>query len=617
MIAALVSTAVIVSTVLVLGPFSVDPDPVSVAVLDFKNNSGEEGFDRILAGLLTTDLAQTPSVRVLSRERMRELQEGLYIETVDETTGFDLARQAGVQVLISGEVVKIGGKLRVNASVFDVETKDLLFARSEEGEGTDAVFDMIDDLSRSIRKELKVVPRWGGDSEPSLAALTTGSVDAYRLFSRGEDLRDSEPKEAVAYMEQAVAQDRTFAEAYMELALLYNHQLNDSDKALDNALRAKALSKSKSPKEYLKSLIYESWVMQNWDGVIEYMTQYLELQPNDMRIQRRKGWVLARDEATYDEAISHFKRMIELDPENISGEMGRVCNHLGNLYMRLGRFDEAIATFEHYRSFSPGHPGPLHSIGNAYMHSGRYDEAVSQFSGIIEDNPGYFPSYESLGQTYLAMGRRRDALDTFRRYLAAAPPGHSAGAHMRLAEAHCRQGDYILADEEINKALALDGSSVCAHWRKGLIALATEGCEGALEELETIEKLLENPSESGWVACFHHLSGMILLADGKCDEGFAELKRAVESSPRDESYYFSKELVKGCLESGFTEDAIRTGTELLSYNPNDGELLSLLGRAYEQEGDLERMGDYLQLAVWAWKEADQDFAPLRTVREKL
>jgi tetratricopeptide (TPR) repeat protein/tRNA A-37 threonylcarbamoyl transferase component Bud32 len=617
MIAALVSIAVAASTLFVVDTFRVDADPISVAVLDFKNDAGEEGLDRILAGLLTTDLAQSPNVRVLSRDRMLEIQNELNVQEVNASTGCDMARQVGVQVLVSGEVVKMGKTFRINASVFDVNSKELLFAKYKEGNGPGSVFDMIDDLSRDIRKELRVVPRWGMDVEPSLATLTTKSLDAYRLFSQGEDLRNSKPEEAVALMEQAVAQDTTFAEAYMELALLYNHQLGDRDKALECALRAKELSKNKSPKEYLKSLIYESWVLRNWDGVKANVTQYLELQPNDMRIKRRLGWVLARDESTYDEAIAQFTEMIEQDPNNISGETSSACNHLGNLYMYMGRFDEAIAAFESYKALAPASPAPLHSIGNAYMFSGRYDEAVRQYSEILKDDPRYFISYESLGMTYMAMGKWRDALNAFRRYLAVAPAGRSPEAHIRMASVYYEQGEFVLANEETDEALLLNTGLCSAHWTKGLIALASEGTAGARAELAAIEKLPENQEAEEGSPYLHHLAGRIRLAEGKGAEGVEDLRMAVKEAEREDSYFFKKELVKGCLDAGLVEDAIREGSQLLTYNPNDGELLALVGFAYGRTGDVEAKNTYLGRALKAWKGADRDFLPLKDAQAQL
>jgi tetratricopeptide (TPR) repeat protein/tRNA A-37 threonylcarbamoyl transferase component Bud32 len=617
MYAALVSIAVIASALVVGNQTRVDTAPVSVAVLDFENSWGEEGIETVLSNLLTTDLAQTPNVRVLGRERMLELQERLGMEKVDESRGFDLAKAAGVQVLISGKVLRMGDAIRLDASVYDVGTKNLLFARSEKGNKPDDLFDMVDDLSRGIRKGIKVLPWWKITPEPSLSTLMTPSLEAYKLYTKGEELRDSDPKQAVAFMEQAVAQDTTFAVAHMELALLYNHQLGDPQRALQHALKAKQLCADKSPKEYLKSLIYESWVRGNWDSVIDYMRRYLELQPNDMRIQRRLGWVLARRESTYAAAIMQFESMVEMDPQNISGEISSAYNHLGNLRMYMGNYDGAIDAFEHYKELSPGGPAPLHSIGNAYLLSGRYEEAVDEFLEILKEDPKFYISCESLGMAYLAMGKWRDALTAFRRYLAAAPRGLAPYAHVRMADVYCIQKDYDLASKEVEEALELDPSCAAALWKKGLIALAWQGSAGAEADLDSLSAVLREQGGGAEEPRLHHLRGRLRLAQGQGDEGLRELHLAASSATRGESYYFDRELVRGSLDAGHPEEAVEEAAVLLKRNPNDGELLSILGAACERIGDRERMRSYFSRAVAVWDEADRDFAPLKTAQAKL
>ncbi len=617
MYAALVSIAVLASALVVGNQNRVDTAPVSVAVLDFENSTGEEGFETILANLLTTDLAQTPNVRVLGRERMRELQEKLGIREVDESKGFDLAKAAGVQMLISGKVLRMGERFRVDASVYDVGTKDLLLARSETGVGPDAVFDMIDHLSSGIRKGMRVLPRWTISPEPSLSTLTTQSLDAYKLYSKGEELRDSDWEQAAAFMEQAAALDTTFAVAHMELALLYKHQLHDPQKAMQHALKAKELCADRSPKEYLKSLIYESWVLGDWDTVIDYMKRYLELQPNDMRIQRRLGWVYARRESTYAAGIKHLEKMIEMDPQNISGEISWAYNHLGNLRMYMGNFEGAIDAFEHYKELAPGASAPLHSIGNAYLLSGRYREAADRFQEILKDDPKFYDSCESLGRAYLAMGKWHDALSAFRRYLAAAPPGAAPYAHVEIAEVYCVQGNFALASDEVEEALELEPACPTALWEKGLIALSSQGCPGAAAELDSLSAALKASGRAEDEPYMHHLRGRLRLAQGQEEEGLQELRLAADGAPRDRSYYFARELVRGYCDAGRMEDALREAAVLFRRNPNDGELLSILGFACERTGAREQMRDYLGRAVAIWDGADRDFAPLKAAQAKL
>jgi len=617
-IAAVGAAAAAIIVVLVMRNLGGMGPPVSIAVLDFENLTGEERLDRMLAGLLTTGLAQSPRVRVLGRERMEELRQEMGLGSIEKPTGFELAERAGVQLVILGRALEVGTKLRIEASVYDVQSRQVLFARKEEGDGVGEIFTLIDALSEDIKKGLRVVPIWKKKSEPPMSKLTTGSVEAYRLYTKGIDLRTSQPMQAAEYLKQATTFDPEFFDAYIELTLLYKYQLGDYESALASAEKAKELALERSAKDHLKAVIYESWVRENWDSVIRNMREYLKHQPNDMRIQRRLGWVLAQREETYDEAIAQFEKVIELDPENVSGETSDAYNHLGNLYMYLGRTDEAIAALEKYRELRPGRPDPLHSLGNAYMMSGRYAEAVDVFSRILRDHPRYYITHESMALTYLAMGRWRDALASFMRSLTVMPKDYLPGGRLRIAQVYRVQGDYEVAAKEVEKALALDPGFLEAHWMTGILALEERGDMDAAEEsLRLTEKLLTSPKAGGKECYVRHLRGRIELARGNVTEGLAELSEAARSCPRFESYFFHRELAGGYLKAGLPDEAIEVASEIIARNPNDAEGLTLLALAFEMKGDEERMNDYLNRALSVWEDADTDYGPLRTVLEKI
>jgi tetratricopeptide (TPR) repeat protein len=337
-----------------------------------------------------------------------------------------------------------------------------------------------------------------------------------------------------------------------------------------------------------------------------------------MKIQRRVGWVYARRVETYDEAIAHFENMIELDPENVSGEITDVYNHLGNLYMHQGRFDEAISAFVEYKALAPGRPDPLHSLGNCYMLSGRYPEAIRQFTQILNESPRYYISHESIGMTYMMMGRWRDALTSFRRFVAVAPDDYLSGCYTRIAEVYNTQKQYEVAASELQKALKQTPNSVRAHWLKGIIAIES-GASLVVprEEVETIRGLLEDPRSAGKIAYMHHLEGRIQLAEGNVEGGLRALRNAVEFCERFESNFFSRELTKGYLTAGRLDECIQEGSALIQRNPNDGEVLSVLARAYKQRGNIDNMTAILERARQVWKEADEDYVPLMAVVEEL
>jgi tetratricopeptide (TPR) repeat protein len=151
----------------------------------------------------------------------------------------------------------------------------------------------------------------------------------------------------------------------------------------------------------------------------------------------------------------------------------------------------------------------------------------------------------------------------------------------------------------------------------GLIALETEGCARARRELEIIEGSVGEQSDATQNAYLLHLSGRMHLAEGEGEKAVEDLRQAVKASPRFDRYDFKVELVKGYLDAGFTEDAVREGLALLEYNPNDGDVLSTVAFGYEQNSDPQQATAYLERALHTWKEADRDFLPLKEVQAKL
>lgn len=615
--ATILFVTLVIFALVLLPSFRADITPISVAVLDFENHTRDSTFAGILAELLIIGLAQSPHVKILSKERMRDLQHQLGIETINDSTGFILSRRAQIQTLILPKILQIGERFRINASVYDVATKDLLFAREVEGEGQDAIFDMIDELSKKIKAELKVIPRGDEDHYPRLSELTTNSMEAYKLYALGRSLYPGgDPLKSIPFVEQAVAFDSTFIDAFRALAVLYSNT-GDSRRALLNAQRAKELSREKDAMEFFKSVIIEYKVRRNWDQATEYMRHYLELKPDDIQMHLQLGYVLSRYKKAFDQAIFQFKKVIALDPENLSGQLGPAYNYLGHAYLYLGQFEKAMDALKQYQLLAPNKPDPLHSTADALSFRGEYQQAIAQYSEVIDKYPSFYESYEDLGLTYLAMGRWREALSLFKRYLTVAPRGLWPKGHILLGKVYFIQESIPLAKKEIDKALELNPQYLQAHWLRGLIALTASGnLDGARKELQIMEDLIEHPSALDEMSYYHHLWGRILLVENKVVEGLEALRNAAEASPRN-FVYFRKEVIHGYLICRLSKEAIQEASSLLALNDNDGEVLYLLGLAHMQDGALDEAESFIRRAQRTWKEADADFRPLERVKSKL
>jgi serine/threonine protein kinase len=189
----------------------------ALAVVSIENMTEDhslEWLDRGVAELLTTDLAQAKTLEVISTERVRELisrrtKEGGKLPPSESQT---VAKEAHADMFLSGSLLKVGSRLRLDLRAQDTATGVLLFADKVEGADAQAVFGMVDQATAGILKRL----------EPSEAATqlnsagsVTSNLEALRAYEEGVSFRDRELwKDAQFAFQRATELDPQFTMAY-------------------------------------------------------------------------------------------------------------------------------------------------------------------------------------------------------------------------------------------------------------------------------------------------------------------------------------------------------------------------------------------------------------------
>lgn len=620
---------VIVPTIMVLAALAIfilvisprlrkQVSPVTIAVLDFDNQTDDPRLSATLTDLLLNDLAQRPNVQILRKELMRTMQREMAIEEMNLSTGLNICRHAKVQYAVAARVLQIGENFRIDANVYDVTTTNLLFAENISGRGENAIFYMTNDLSKKIRTGLHLLPEKQARVDPSTSELFTSSKKAYEFYQIARDMHShGDLEKYVILLEQAIGVDSTFVKAYQELAIIYDYY-EDSQTARKYARKAEEHSRNKNPREYRKSLIIEYQVNGNVDRAIEFMKQYLAEEPNDVDMHLKLGYNLNRYKKEFEEAITHLNTVIELDPENLSGKLHWAYNFLGHAYLFLYEFDKTLDALQQYQSLAPNNPDPYHSMADAYRLKGNYPTAIEKYSEIISTDPDYVFTYEGLGLTYLAIGKWKQALSAFSRYCNEAPESKLPYGHRLMGWVHLLQEDYYAAKQKAEIAIKLDPHRLSSYWLRGMSALlSAEGLDVVKKEIQTMEELTIDSGSFKGLAFYHHLRGRALLAEGKFPEGLRALHKAVKTSQRDESIYFRKELARGYLISGMTREAIQEITSLLLFNDNDADVLCLLGEAYAEQGSTKKSEQYFRKAANIWRDAENGFIPLERITSKL
>ncbi len=87
----------------------------------------------------------------------------------------------------------------------------------------------------------------------------------------------------------------------------------------------------------------------------------------------------------------------------------RPHNNLGDIYFRLGRYDEAIAEFEKARGLKPD-VKTFFNLGTSYYKAGRYEEAEVELKTAIELRPDFADAHYNLASALRALGRMDEAI---------------------------------------------------------------------------------------------------------------------------------------------------------------------------------------------------------------
>ncbi len=181
------------------------------------------------------------------------------------------------------------------------------------------------------------------------------------------------------------------------------------------------------------------------DEAIEHFQKSLEIEPQNAAVHYRLGDALA-SQARIDEAMEHWEKSLEIEPRNAPLHYG-----LGVLLASRGRAEEAIAHYEEALNLDPNLAGAHSDLGIALDRKGKKGEALEHFRRAVAINPGYVEGLCNLGKALLDRQQYDEGATSFRKALAIQPG--SAELRFDLGLALKRQGKIEQALGELRQAL--------------------------------------------------------------------------------------------------------------------------------------------------------------------
>ncbi|MGE5232148.1 MAG: hypothetical protein ACM3NS_10425, partial [Deltaproteobacteria bacterium] len=191
--------------------------PSAVAVLPFTVRGADSlGLGEGLVGLLGTKLDGAGDLHSVDPRALL----GYVARQASAPLGPDQGRQVathfGAGLFVLGDVLAVGDRLRLTASLYDVRRAGGAAATASAEGPTDDVFQLVDSLAAQL------VAGWSGRESrlTAIAAVTTRSLGALKAYLEGESaLRAGHFDAAVDGFQRAVAQDSLFALAWYRMSV--------------------------------------------------------------------------------------------------------------------------------------------------------------------------------------------------------------------------------------------------------------------------------------------------------------------------------------------------------------------------------------------------------------
>ncbi len=657
-------------------------DKPSLAILYFKNNTGDPSLDHwrtALSDLLITDLSQSQYLRVLSGENMFDIlnQLGqLETQTYSSDVLRELARRGSVKNVLVGNITKAGNMFRINVTLQDANSGELIDSESVQGTGERSFYSMVDELTRRIKESFQIPDEIiAADIDEQVDQITTSSPEALRLFTEGSEyIRQADYGNALQSLEAATKIDPEFAMAYEAIATVYNN-LGYTSEAAEYFQRAFEFSDRVSERELyqIQGEYYRS-SEETFDQAIEAYEKLLVLYPEDGDANNRLGLIYKSIEE-WDKAIERYEVCIlnrydrffyyvNAAETFMARGMYERAGHILELF--LDEFDDRAWIHGSYavnylcqRQYEFAHveadkaialdPNHFHAHwikGDIYHAQESFLHAEAEYMKLLREAEEVARLYgwDGLGDLYVSQGRWDDAVAQVTQALQQAESvgerPWQAWLSSRLAYMHMRQGNYQEALDVCNNALQIDMGGVRLDLKrrvlyfKGLVEVAMSALSEARKTAAALRQSIEGGLNQKEIRFFYHLAGMIELATERYPQAIENFNQAISLLPH--QYYrhpwivgndrgmFLDSLALAYSRSGNQDEAseeygkIHTLTlARLDYGDIYAKSYYQLAKIFEQKGWDQLAKQNYQKFLSLWQNADPDNPELEDARQRL
>jgi TolB-like protein/DNA-binding winged helix-turn-helix (wHTH) protein/Flp pilus assembly protein TadD len=378
----------------------------SLAVLPFENLSGDPSQEYLADGVTESvigRLAAIRNLRVISRTSVMTFKG-------KHTIVPEIAKALDVDAIVEGSVIREGNRVRVHAQLIRARTDAHFWSESYDRDLGDAL-SLEADLAQAIA--LKVAATISGEENARITASRHVAPEVYESYLKGRSVSGQNRaavEQSIAYFEDAIRKDPSFAPAYLGLADAYSElgtifvgapPRDVRPKVVDAAKKALELDPDIAEAHTLLGKFYQAqW---RWSEAESEYRRALALKPNDSAaLLGLANWLMCQGRT--DEAVELALYARSLDPVGVSG------SELAWFFFQSRRYDEAFRELNSYVAVHPDDATSLWYMGFVHIARNQPDRAIPVLEktiALMDRSPG---SIELLATAYGRAGRRADAL---------------------------------------------------------------------------------------------------------------------------------------------------------------------------------------------------------------
>ncbi len=353
------------------------PPERSIAVLPFLDMSekhDQEYFSDGLSEELIDMLTKVSDLRVPARTS------SFYFKGKQATIA-EIAKALGVAQVLEGSVRMSGKNVRVTAQLIRADNGYHIWSETYDRK-LDEIFKVQDDIATAVVKALKAsLPNM-----PARRSATTTDGEAYTIYLQGRSTFENSSTSAaetagVEYLERAAKLDPSFAPAWATLSRAYVANYIDNgigtypdvrNTAFHAAERALKLDASSAEAHVSMGRVYLlEW---NWSGAEQEIGRALALDPANATVARNAYYLFIRL-GRFDDAIVHTKAAAELDPLNYYN-----YGTLGDAEFYAGKLTNAEADYRKALALRADGEGLHSGIAGVLWERGKFDEALAELA---------------------------------------------------------------------------------------------------------------------------------------------------------------------------------------------------------------------------------------------